>query len=60
MRTAAMRAAPAAPAPQGSRSRRAFWLGVALAVAVLGGVFALYRQPEFLRLLGDMIWSCFG
>ena len=33
------------------------WLAAAL--AVLGGVFALYVHPSFLVTLVDMVWSCF-
>jgi hypothetical protein len=32
------------------------WVGAAL---VLGGVFALYTQPQMMVALGDMIWACF-
>lgn len=59
MRTQAVNAAPSA-LPKSARPRRTTYLAVALAVAVLGSVFVLYRQPEFLRMLGDMIWACFG
>jgi hypothetical protein len=31
----------------------------AAAAAVLGGVFALYTQPQMMVALGDMIWACF-
>jgi hypothetical protein len=33
------------------------WLAAAL--AVLGGVFAMYVHPAFLVTLVDQIWSCF-
>jgi hypothetical protein len=33
------------------------WLAAAL--AVLGGVFALYVEPSFLVTLVDQVWSCF-
>lgn len=33
------------------------WLAVA--VAVLGGVFALYVHPDFLVALANQVWSCF-
>ncbi len=59
MKTPAMSAEPSPP-PTGAHTRRTAWLAVVLAAAVLGGVFVLYRQPEFLRVLGDMIWACFG
>jgi hypothetical protein len=32
---------------------------LAAALAVLGGVFALYVHPDFLVMLVDQIWSCF-
>ena len=32
----------------------------AAAAAVLGGVFALYTQPQTMIALSDMIWACFG
>lgn len=60
MRAPAVSAAPSAPSQGERRARRTVWLPVALAAVVLGGVFTLYRQPEFLRMLGDMIWACFG
>ncbi|PZQ60309.1 MAG: hypothetical protein DI563_29670 [Variovorax paradoxus] len=59
MSTHAVNAAPSA-APKGARRRRTACMAVVLAAAALGGVFVLYRQPEFLRMLGDMIWACFG
>lgn len=59
MSTHAVNAAPTA-APKSARRRRTTWMAVVLAAAMLGGVFVLYRQPEFLRMLGDMIWACFG
>lgn len=31
----------------------------AAALAVLGGVFALYLQPQMMVAVGDMIWACF-
>lgn len=37
--------------------QRAAWLAAAL--AVLGGVFALYTRPAFLVTLIDQVWSCF-
>lgn len=37
--------------------QRSAWL--AAAVAVLGGVFALYTRPDFLVTLIDQVWSCF-
>lgn len=33
--------------------------GLALAAAVLGGVFMLYTRPVFLVTLVDQVWSCF-
>jgi hypothetical protein len=33
------------------------WLTAA--VAVLGGVFALYVHPDFLVTLANQVWSCF-
>jgi acyl-coenzyme A thioesterase PaaI-like protein len=32
---------------------------IAAALAVLGGVFALYVHPSFLVTLVDQVWSCF-
>jgi hypothetical protein len=32
----------------------------AAAVAVLGGVFALYTQPQTMVALSEMVWACFG
>jgi hypothetical protein len=32
---------------------------LAAALAVLGGVFAMYVHPAFLVTLVDQIWSCF-
>ena len=37
--------------------RAAAWLAVAVALA---GVLYLYSRPEFLVMLSDMIWACFG
>ncbi|MBS0342804.1 MAG: hypothetical protein JSS56_20005 [Proteobacteria bacterium] len=37
--------------------QRTAWLAAAL--AVLGGVFALYTRPAFLVTLIDQVWSCF-
>ncbi|WP_295987136.1 hypothetical protein [uncultured Variovorax sp.] len=34
--------------------------GWTVAAAVLGGVFLLYAQPDFLVMLGNQIWACFG
>lgn len=28
-------------------------------LSLLGGVFALYLQPDFLRALADQVWACF-
>ncbi|MEP6556986.1 MAG: hypothetical protein ABJB17_00775 [Burkholderiales bacterium] len=28
-------------------------------LAVLGGVFMLYLQPEMMRTMADQIWACF-
>ena len=36
--------------------RAAAWT---LALAALGGVFALYTRPQMMIALGDMIWACF-
>jgi len=30
-----------------------------VASAVLAGVFMLYLQPEFLRLVAEQVWACF-
>jgi hypothetical protein len=30
------------------------------AVAVLGGVFALYTRPGMMVALADLMWACFG
>ena len=30
-----------------------------LALTVLMAVFALYAQPDFLRMLADQLWACF-
>ncbi|WP_399680593.1 hypothetical protein [Xenophilus sp.] len=49
--------------PASPHARPRLWprVGAAAAVAVvLGGVFVLYRQPDFLVMLGNMIWACFG
>ncbi|MDO5652955.1 MAG: hypothetical protein Q4G39_02510 [Brachymonas sp.] len=32
----------------------------ALALLVLGGVFALYAHPDFVAMAGDVMWSCMG
>ena len=34
-------------------------LGVAVALAALLAVFALYTRPDFLVTLADQIWACF-
>ncbi len=31
----------------------------AVVSAVLMGVFMLYLQPEFLRLVAEQVWACF-
>ena len=36
--------------------RAAAWL---VAVAVLGGVFALYSRPAFMVQMIDQLWACF-
>ena len=53
--------APRGNAAFGRRAMRgvAKALLAALAAAVLGGVFLLYLQPEFLRALADQVWACF-
>lgn len=30
-----------------------------LAAAVLGGVFLLYTQPDFMVQMSNQLWSCF-
>jgi predicted secreted protein len=30
-----------------------------VAAAVLAGVFMLYLQPEFLRMMAEQVWACF-
>lgn len=30
-----------------------------VASAALAGVFMLYLQPEFLRLVAEQVWACF-
>ncbi len=35
-------------------------LAYAAALAVLGGVFALYTQPQLMVTISEQIWSCFG
>jgi hypothetical protein len=30
-----------------------------VAAAVLAGVFMLYLQPEFLRVMAEQVWACF-
>ncbi|WP_255358203.1 hypothetical protein [Pseudorhodoferax sp. Leaf274] len=34
-------------------------LGWTAALAVLGGVFMLYLQPEFVVGLANQVWACF-
>ena len=34
--------------------------GYAAALAVLGGVFALYTRPQTMVALSEMVWACFG
>lgn len=46
------------PLPTAPRRWRS-WGGAALVLAVLGGVFALYRQPAFLVMMIDQLWACF-
>ena len=31
-----------------------------IAAVALTGVFLLYAQPDFLVMLGNQIWTCFG
>lgn len=33
--------------------------GWSLAIAASLGVFTLYMQPDFLRVLATQVWSCF-
>lgn len=33
--------------------------GYSLAISASLGVFALYTQPDFLRVLANQVWSCF-
>ena len=35
------------------------WLALAVVLAVLLAVFALYLRPEFMHTLADQIWACF-
>lgn len=48
------------PAPH-TRSQRPWWrVLVWLAAAlVLGGIFMLYTQPEFMVRMADHVWACF-
>jgi hypothetical protein len=39
------------------RKRHIFW--VALTLAALAGVFALYTRPDFLVQLSNQLWACF-
>lgn len=39
------------------RTRRA--LLYAAMLGLLGMVFALYLQPDFLRAMADQVWACF-
>lgn len=36
------------------------YVAYALALATLGGVFALYTQPQLLVTLSEQIWACFN
>ena len=47
--------APATHRLQGWR-RVAVW---AVALAAMGGVFALYVQPDFMVLMANQVWACF-
>ncbi len=51
-------AAGAAPRSLHRTARRA--LAWTLALAALGGVFALYLQPAVLVTLADQVWACFN
>ncbi len=51
---------PTAFKPRSRAAIRVARLGGALAVlAVLAGVFGLYRRPEFLVQLANQLWTCF-
>ena len=43
-------------APLTRARRMVLWAG---AVALLGAVFALYLQPDFVVTLANQIWACF-
>jgi hypothetical protein len=30
-----------------------------VAAALLAGIFMLYLQPEFLRMVAEQVWACF-
>ncbi|MFC7206052.1 hypothetical protein [Comamonas endophytica] len=34
-------------------------LGWALVALVLAGVFGMYTDPEFMRVMADQVWACF-
>jgi hypothetical protein len=40
-------------------SLRKYLLLVAVAAAVLVGVFLLYAQPDFMVQMANQVWACF-
>jgi hypothetical protein len=40
-------------------SLRKYLLLVAVAAAVLVGVFLLYTQPDFMVQMANQVWACF-
>jgi type II secretory pathway component PulM len=44
---------------QGVRTRRRQVLAWAVALLVLLGTLQLYRDPDFMVRMADLLWSCF-
>lgn len=51
--------APATHRLQGWRRVVVVWAVWAVALAAMGGVFALYVQPDFMVLMANQVWACF-
>lgn len=58
-----MRTTPPGPAHSAPRrsagARRRAWVWAAVGAVLLGTVFLLYAEPDFVVMMADQMWACF-